>query len=137
MSKEAFPPIGDEILQTTKPKVDVSLKPRSVPEEMMSEGARTIGEKWGSVTQLPLREPAPAPATPPAPEPAPVAPAAPDRSKWPSVRFECPPYLDRELTVTAAQRGHTKTYLILKLLAENGFTVHPEDLVEDKRKQRK
>ena len=135
MSKEVFPPIGDEILQTAKPKLDVSLKPRSVPEEVVSEGARSIGEKWGSVTQLPPRTPAAAPVPAPAPEPPPVV--APDRSKWPSVRFECPPYLDRELTVTAAQRGHTKTYLILKLLAENGFTIHPEDLVEDKRKQRK
>ncbi|MBE7159429.1 MAG: hypothetical protein INR62_13530 [Rhodospirillales bacterium] len=130
MSKETFPPIGEEILSTPRPKLDVSLKPRQVPEEAITEGAKAIGEKWGSVTQLPPRQAAPAPE--PAPEP-----AAPDRSKWPSVRFECPPYLDRELTIAAAQRGHTKTYLILKLLAENGFTVHPEDLVEDKRKQRK
>ena len=127
MSKEKFPSIGDEISNTPRPKLDVSLRPRRVPEEAITEGARAIGEKWGSVTQLPTRE---AP-----PEPAPLP--APDRSKWPSVRFECPPYLDRELSITAAQRGHTKTYLILKLLAENGFTVHPEDLVEDKRKQRR
>ena len=123
MTKESFPAIGDEIVNTSRPKLDVNLKPRRVPEETIIEGVRTIGEKWGSVTQLPSREAEPAP--------------APDRSKWPSVRFECPPYLDRELTIAAAQRGHTKTYLILKLLAENGFTVHPEDLVEDKRKQRK
>ena len=129
MSKEVFPSIGDEIRNTPRPKLDVSLKPRRVPEETITEGARTIGEKWGSVTQRPSREAVPAPE--------PALPAAPDRSKWPSVRFECPPYLDRELTIAAAQRGHTKTYLILKVLAENGFTVHPEDLVEDKRKQRK
>jgi hypothetical protein len=129
MSKEPFPAIVDEIRQGPKPKLDLSLKPRSVPEESIEEGVRAIGEKWGSVTSTPVREPAPAP---PAAEP-----IAFDRSKWPSVRFECPPYLDRELTVTAAQRGHTKTYLILKLLADAGFTVHPEDLVEDKRKLRK
>ena len=131
MSKEPLPSIGDEILKPARPKVNLNLMPRSIPEETISEGARTIGEKWGSVTQMPAREPAPA-----VPPPAEEA-ALPDRSKWPSVRFECPPYLDRELTITAAQRGHTKTYLILKLLAENGFTVHPEDLIEDKRKQRK
>jgi hypothetical protein len=129
MSKEPFPAIVDEIRQGPKPKLDLSLKPRSVPEEAIEEGVRAIGEKWGSVTSMPVREPAP---TPPAAEP-----IAFDRSKWPSVRFECPPYLDRELTVTAAQRGHTKTYLILKLLADAGFTVHPEDLIEDKRKLRK
>ena len=123
MSKETFPAIGDEIRSAPRPKLNVSLKPRGVADQALDEGARKIGEKWGSVTQLPAPEQA--------------LPTAPDRSKWPSVRFECPPYLDRELTVAAAQRGHTKTYLILKLLSENGFTVHPEDLVEDKRKQRK
>lgn len=132
MTKESFPSIGDEILNT-RPKLDVSLKPRRMPDETIAEGARAIGEKWGSVTQLPSREAAPVPELVPEPPAAP----APDRSKWPSVRFECPPYLDRELTIAAAQRGHTKTYLILKLLADNGFTVHPEDLIEDKRKQRR
>jgi len=133
MSKEKFPSIGDEIMQPSK-KLNVSLKSRNVPEEAIDEGARAIGEKWGSVTQLPSRAAKSEPE--PAPQP-PAAPAPPDRSKWPSVRFECPPYLDRELTIAAAQRGHTKTYLILKMLSENGFTVHPEDLVEDKRKQRR
>lgn len=124
MSKEEFPPIDDEMMPSPRPKMNVALKSRSVPDEAIAEGVRAIGEKWGSVTQLLPREPAPA-ARPP------------DRSKWPSVRFECPPYLDRELTIAAAQRGHTKTYLILKMLSENGFTVHAEDLVEDKRKQRR
>jgi hypothetical protein len=126
MSKPPFPEIADEIRQAPKPKLDLSLKPRSVTEQAIAEGARTIGEKWGSVTQLP-----------PSSGEQSLASAASDRAKWPSVRFECPPYLDRELTIAAAQRGHTKTYLILKLLADSGFTVHPEDLVEDKRKQRK
>ena len=128
MSKDPFPAIVDEIRQGPKPKLDLSLKPRSVPEEAIEKGARAIGEKWGSVTSMPLREPDPTPA---------AEPVVLDRSKWPSVRFECPPYLDRELTVTAAQRGHTKTYLILKLLADAGFTVHSEDLIEDKRRLRK
>lgn len=129
MSKEKFPAIGEEIMPSPRPKMNLALKSRSMPEEAIAESARAIGEKWGSVTQLPSREPLS--------EPAPVAPLSPDRSKWPSVRFECPPYLDRELTIAAAQRGHTKTYLILKMLSENGFTVHAEDLVEDKRKQRR
>jgi hypothetical protein len=130
MSKEPFPAIIEEIRRGPKPKLDLSLKPRSVPEEAIEVGVRAIGEKWGSVTSMPVRELA---LTPPAAERSALL----DRSTWPSVRFECPPYLDRELTVTAAQRGHTKTYLILKLLADAGFTVQPEDLVEDKRKLRK
>jgi len=129
MSKEKFPAIGDEMMPVPRSKINLALKSRSMPEEAIAEGARAIGEKWGSVTQLSSRE---LPL-----EPALVAPPPQDRSKWPSVRFECPPYLDRELTIAAAQRGHTKTYLILKMLSENGFTVHAEDLVEDKRKQRR
>lgn len=129
MSKEPFPAIVDEIRQGQKPKLDLSMRPRSVPETVLEVGARAIGEKWGSVTSIPVPESAPTASS--------VKFNASDRSKWPSIRFECPPYLDRELTITAAQRGHTKTYLILKLLAEAGFTVHPEDLVEDKRKLRK
>jgi hypothetical protein len=129
MSKEPFPAIRDEIRQGPKRKLDLSLKPRNVPDDAIEEGARAIGEKWGSVSSMPARRPAPPPSA--------AEPMGFDRSKWPSVRFECPPYLDRELTVTAAQRGHTKTYLILRLLSDAGFTVHPDDLVEDKRKLRK
>jgi hypothetical protein len=60
-----------------------------------------------------------------------------DREKWPSVRFECPPYLDRELSLKAAGEGVTKTYLILKALAEAGFTLQDQDLNKDKRKYRR
>ena len=114
MSKDPFPAIVDEIRQGPKPKLDLTLKPRSVPEEAIEKGARAM-ERSGA--RLPRCRSASLIQNLP-PEPVVL-----DRSKWPSVRFECPPYLDRELTVTAAQRGRTKTYLILKLLADAGFTV--------------
>ena len=124
MSKPPFPEIADEIHSAPKPKLDLAMKSRSVPEDAIAEGARAIGEKWGSVTQMPAREPKP------------EADAA-DRAKWPSIRFECPPYLDRELALKGAGEGVTKTYLILKALADAGFTVNEEDLNKDKRKYRK
>jgi hypothetical protein len=124
MSKPPFPEIADEIRSTPKPKLDLAMKPRSVPEDAIAEGAREIGEKWGSVTQMPMRE-------------AKVEPEPSDRAKWPSIRVECPPYLDRELAMKAAGEGVTKTYLILKALADAGFTVNEDDLNKDKRKYRK
>jgi hypothetical protein len=124
MSKPPFPEIADEIRSAPRPKLDLAMKPRSVPEDAIAEGARVIGEKWGSVTQMPARE-------------AKVGPEPSDRAKWPSIRVECPPYLDRELAMKAAGEGVTKTYLILKALADAGFTVNEDDLNKDKRKYRK
>jgi hypothetical protein len=123
MSKPPFPEIADEIRSAPKPKLNLAMTPRSVPEEAIAEGARVIGQKWGSFTQLPVAEGKPEPDV--------------DRSKWPSIRFECPPYLDRQLALKAAGEGVTKTYLILKALADAGFTVNEEDLNKDKRKYRK
>ena len=83
-----------------------------------------IAEKWGSVTQMSAGE-------------LKLGADVIDRAKWPSIRFECPPYLDRELALKGAGEGVTKTYLILKALADAGFTVNEEDLNKDKRKYRK
>lgn len=138
MSKVPFPSIANEIrsVPTPKPRVDISLRRREVPEAAMTDGVRNIAERWGSVSQLAQSDPS-ASELPVAaisePEPEPV----PDREKWPSVRFECPPYLDRELSLRGAGEGVTKTYLVLKALREAGFTVRDEDLNKDKRKYRK
>jgi hypothetical protein len=122
-TKEAFPPISNEIRSAPKPKLNVALKPRVVPVEAIADGVRVIGEKWGSSTQVLAEQPA--------------SKSVQDREKWPSVRFECPPYLDRELSLKAAGEGVTKTYLILKALAEAGFTLQDQDLNKDKRKYRR
>jgi hypothetical protein len=122
-TKEAFPPISDEIRSAPKPKLNVALKPRVVPAEAIADGVRVIGEKWGSSTQVLAEQPA--------------SESVQDREKWPSVRFECPPYLDRELSLKAAGEGVTKTYLILKALAEAGFSLQDQDLNKDKRKYRR
>src|ERR1700712_5606830 len=124
MSKPPFPEIAGEIHSAPKPKLDLAMKSRSVPEDAIAEGARAIGEKWGSVTQIPAREPKPeADAAKPA--------------KWPNNPFWCPPFLPPELALKGAGEGVTKTYLILKALADAGFTVNEEDLNKDKRKYRK
>jgi hypothetical protein len=115
MSK--LPSIADEI---RPPKVDVALAPRAeVPDEAIAARARTIGEKWGSSTQIAPKEARP-----------PTAPLV-------SVRFDAPDYLDKELAVKAAEQGVTKTYLILQALQHHGYRLDEADLVKDRRRARR
>ena len=119
-----FPPIKDELRQAAKPRLDVSLKPRpELPDETIAANSRTIGERYGSATSLP----------PPAPVVEPPKPAAP----LTSVRFDCPDYLDKELSVKAAEQGVTKTYLILQALGHAGYRLDEADLVKDRRRLRR
>ena len=119
-----FPPIKDELRQDRKPRLDVSLKPRpELPDEAIAANSRTIGERYGSATSLP----------PPTPVVEPAKPAAP----LTSVRFDCPNYLDKELSVKAAELGVTKTYLILQALGQVGYRLDEVDLVKDRRRLRK
>lgn len=121
MSK--FPSINDEIRQASK-RIDVSLKPRAeLPDEAVEARSRQIGEKWGSATHIT-----------PKPEPLPLAkPTAP----LVSIRFDAPDYLDRELSIKAAEQGVTKTYLILQALGAGGYRLDEADLVKDRRRLRK
>lgn len=116
-----LPPIDDEIRQAPRPRIDVTLKPRpELPDEAIEASSRAIGEKWGSTTQLP-------PTALPKEAPMPTAPLV-------SVRFDAPDYLDRELSVKAAEQGVTKTYLILKALGDGGYRLDDVDLVKDRRR---
>lgn len=118
-----LPPITDEIRQASK-KIDLGLKPREeLPDEAVEAQARSIGQKWGSSTQI---VPAAAAAEPPKP----TAPLV-------SVRFDAPDYLDRELSVKAAEQGVTKTYLILQALGKAGYRMNDIDLVKDRRRWKK
>lgn len=117
-----LPPITDEIRQVSK-KIDLGLKPREeLPDEAIEAQARSIGQKWGSSTQI-------VPASAPEP-PKPTAPLV-------SVRFDAPDYLDRELSVKAAEQGVTKTYLILQALGKAGYRMDEIDLVKDRRRWKK
>ena len=119
-----FPPIKDELRQAAKSRLDVSLKPRpELPDEAIAANSRVIGERYGSATSLP----------PPAPVAAPPKPAAP----LTSVRFDCPDYLDKALSVKAAEEGVTKTYLILQALGQAGYPLDEVDLVKDRRRLKK
>src|SRR3954451_19310532 len=118
------PPIKDELRQAAKPRLDVSLKPRpELPDEAIEANSRSIGERYGSDPSVPVSPPAPEP-------PKPAAPLT-------SVRFDCPDYLDRELSVKAAEQGVTKTYLILQALGGAGYRLDEVDLVKDRRRLRK
>ncbi len=113
-----LPAITDEIRQAAT-RVDVKLKPRAeLPDDVVESRSREIGEKWGSATHIQ-----------PPPEPVPKAPLT-------SVRFDAPDYLDRELSIKAAEQGVTKTYLILKALGDAGYRLDDADLIKDRRRQR-
>ena len=114
-----LPPIEDEIRHPAR-KVALNLKPREeLPDEEVEARSRQIGERWGTTTQIPPKAPAP----PPAP--------------LTSVRFDCPDYLDKELSVRAAEQGVTKTFLILQALGKSGYKLDDKDLVTDRRRWRK
>src|SRR3954466_8416560 len=119
-----YPPIKDELRQDRKPRLDVSLKPRpELPDEAIAANSRAIGERYGSAPSLPP----PAPVVEPPKPPAPLT----------SVRFDCPDYLDKELSIKAAEQGVTKTYLILQALGHAGYRLDEVDLVKDRRRLRK
>lgn len=119
-----LPPINDEIRQAAKPRLDVSLKLRpELPDETIEANSRSIGERYGSATSLP--------------PPASVAPPPKLTAPLVSVRFDCPDYLDKELSVKAAEQGVTKTYLILQALGCAGYRLDEVDLIKDRRRLRK
>jgi hypothetical protein len=112
-----FPPIKDELRPRAKLK-----KHEDGPanDEEIEANSRRIGEKWGASTSIPA----------PAPEPAQLAPVT-------SIRGYIPQYLDEELSVKAAERRVTKTFLIMEALAKAGYHVAEADMVQDRRKRPK
>jgi hypothetical protein len=116
-------PLADEIREARKPKLNLSLPPRAdAPDEAVDAHTRKIGGRWGATTQIPAAL---------APEP------LEDTAPLISVRFDCPDYLDRAISVAAAEQNVTKTYLILKALKEAGYELKDVDLVVDRRKARR
>jgi hypothetical protein len=120
MSDEKPNPLAEEIRQAAKPKLNLTMPARpDLPDEAIETRSRKIGEKWGAATQIAARQP----------EGEPTAPLI-------SVRFDCPDYLDRAISVGAAEQNCTKTYLILKALRQAGYEIRDVDLVVDRRKLR-
>jgi hypothetical protein len=108
-------PLGDEIRQARKPRPNMALPPRpDMADEVIEARTREIGARWGATTQI-------------QPPPAPLI----------SVRFDCPDYLDRAVSVATAEQGCTKTFLILKALKLAGYELNDVDLVIDRRKTKR
>jgi hypothetical protein len=115
-------PLADEIRQAKRPRLDLALPARAdVPDAAIDERSRELGGRWGASTQI-----QPEPSQPPEP----MAPLI-------SVRFDCPNYIDRAISVAAAEQNVTKTYLILKALKADGYEIRDVDLVADRRRDRK
>jgi hypothetical protein len=120
MSKPPLPSIEGELAPAPRPRIDLKgLKPREpMADEAVEANSRAIGERWGASTQLPVVEPVPQ-----------LAPTA-------SIRGYIPQYLDNELSVRAAERRVTKTFLIMEALAKAGYHIDDVDLVQDRRRNR-
>lgn len=118
MSKSPLPPIDSDLTPAPRQRVDLKgLRPREpMTDAAVEANSRAIGEKWGASTQLPRPEIAP-----------PLAPVT-------SIRGYIPQYLDDELTMKAAERRVTKTFLIMEALAKAGYRVDEADLVQDRRR---
>lgn len=118
MSKSPLPPIDSELTPAPRQRVNLKgLSPRApMGDEAVEANSRAIAEKWGASTQLPAAERAP--------QLAPVT----------SIRGYIPQYLDDELSVKAAERRVTKTFLIMEALAKAGYRVDEADLVQDRRR---
>jgi hypothetical protein len=120
MSKPPLPSIEGDLAPVSRQRVDLKgLKPREpMADEAVEANSRAIGEKWGASTQLPQTEPE-----------VPLAPVT-------SIRGYIPLYLDDELSVKAAERRVTKTFLIMEALAMAGYRIDEADLVQDRRRSR-
>jgi hypothetical protein len=111
-----FPPINDEF----RPRARLKRHQDSAATDAEIEAnSRAIGEKWGAATHIP----------PPEALSTPLAPVT-------SIRGYIPQYLDNELTVKAAERRVTKTFLIMEALAKTGYRVEEIDLVQDRRRNK-
>jgi len=116
-------PLADEIRQAKRPRLDLALPARTdAPDAAIEKRSRELGGRWGANTQIQPTEMSEAPE--------PMAPLI-------SVRFDCPDYIDRAISVAAAEQNVTKTYLILKALKADGYEIKDVDLVADRRRDRK
>jgi hypothetical protein len=110
-----FPPINDEFRPRARLKRH---QDGPATDAQIEANSRAIGEKWGAATHIPPPE-----------APPPLAPVT-------SIRGYIPQYLDNELTVKAAERRVTKTFLIMEALAKTGYRVEEIDLVQDRRRNK-
>jgi len=114
--KPRLPPIDAELMPAPRLRVDLkALKLKeSLPDKEIEANSQAIGSQWGASTHLPRQ---------------------PEKPVLTSVRLDLPEYLDRQLGVYCAQNRVTKAYLIMRALAKDGFEVHADDLVPDRRKR--
>lgn len=113
-AKTSLPVLDDELAPR---RVNLrAIQPRGIDEATVVENSRRLGEEWGAQTTLDVPRP---------------------KIAMGSLRIEVPEYLDRELTLKAANLRVTKQFLVTQALRDAGYHVEPEDLVHDKRKAKR
>lgn len=120
MSKEPLPSIADDLALAPRKRLDLSgLRPRDkVGDGEVAANSAALAQKWGATSQIPPTEVLP--------EPAQVV----------SIRGYIPQYLDDELSIRAAERRVTKTFLLMEALSKAGYRIDEVDLVQDRRRPR-
>jgi hypothetical protein len=113
MKKTDLPPLD---LDPPRKRLDLkAIRPKETDDAILDDNSRRIGTEWGAVTSL----------------------GTPKKTLMASLRIEVPEYLDRALALKAAEQRVTKQYLVLSALKEAGFRIEDQDLVADKRRNRR
>jgi len=113
MKKTNFPPLD---LDPPRKRLDLkAIRPKEADDAVLEDNSRRIGTEWGAVTSL----------------------ERPKKTPMASLRIEVPEYLDRALALKAVEQRVTKQYLVLCALRDAGFEIEEQDLVADKRRNRR
>lgn len=120
MSKHPLPDIGADL--ESKPRHRLPAAPVAVVEpsdDQVEANAAQMSNRWSTVTKARAEHK-------PKGQPDKLVP----------IQINIPAALNLQLAKTCYEQGCTKTYLILKSLAANGFEIDPIYLSPDRRKPR-
>lgn len=126
-----LPSIDDDL--GGRPKLRIpETKPRPpVADEAVDANTANLARNWPTVstskpTESESKPSAVDPAQPPKPE-----------TVFDSIRLNIPAYLNKQLSLDAAEKNCTKTHLILQALANAGYRIDPPDMTPDRRAGKK
>lgn len=115
-AKPELPSAFDELDQPrARTDLKAKLPPRdAVPDNVIEQNSRSIGEQWNASTRLPVPE---------------------EQTAIAKLRVDIPEYVFQQMKRKIFEEGGTQAYYLLKGLAGIGFEIKPADLVLDRRKR--